>query len=63
MDKDAIEKYYNIMDELELIVLAQKSARKDDFNPAMDTIMKRCKILLNSMREFCINYVGELEEC
>lgn len=62
MNKEAIEEYHNIMDEMELIVLAQKSARKDDFNPSLDTIMKRCGLLLNDMRQFCINYVGDLEE-
>lgn len=63
MNKDAIKEYHQIMDSFEIIIDAMKWIQQEydiyDFN----TIVSISEVQLNNLRRFCINYIGDLEEC
>lgn len=63
MNKKAIEEYYEIMYTFEIIVSAMKWTQQKHDIYDFDKIISISEIQLNNLRRFCINHIGDLEEC
>ena len=62
MNKDAIAEYYRILDTFDLINIGMKFCTNNENTWKYDSIMNVMSCLLDDMRQFGVNHIGNPDE-
>lgn len=62
MDKEAIIEYHEIMNSLKITIDAMKWIQYKQDNYDFDVIIAISEKILQNIRRFCVNYVGDIED-